>query len=141
MPELQGIGQVHLLSLNDDFFIDKKTGVNLFSVKIMDDEIRNIISKATNWINLKRKENKMAITDTNIILTGNKPQDILLGASSSFIVQNISNNDLRFKVKGSSVEYGGVLSPRESFSFAHDITVWAGISSDTANSLIYIIRD
>lgn len=58
MPELQGIGQVHLLSLNDDFFIDKKTGVNLFSVKIMDDEIRNIISKATNWINLKRKANK-----------------------------------------------------------------------------------
>ena len=26
----------------------------------------------------------MAITDTNIILVGNKPQDILLGASSSF---------------------------------------------------------
>ena len=83
----------------------------------------------------------MAITDTNIILIGNKPQNILLGSSSSFIVQNISNNDLRFKVKGSSVEHGGVLSPRETFSFAHDITVWAGISSDTANSLIYIIRD
>ena len=48
----------------------------------------------------------MAITDTNIILNGNKPQDILLGASSSFIVQNVSNNDLRFKVKGSSVEHG-----------------------------------
>ena len=83
----------------------------------------------------------MAITDTNIILTGNNPQDILLGFSSSFIVQNISNNDLRFKVKGSSVEYGGVLSPRESFSFAHDITVWADISLDTISSLIYIIRD
>ena len=83
----------------------------------------------------------MAITDTNIILTGNKPQDILLGTSSSFIVQNASNNTLRFKVKGSSVKYGGVLSPNESFNFACDITVWAGISSDTASSLIYIIRD
>ena len=83
----------------------------------------------------------MAITDTNIILIGNKPQNILLGSSSSFIVQNISNNDLRFKVKGSSVEYGGVLSPRESFSFAYDITVWADISLDTISSLIYIIRD
>ena len=83
----------------------------------------------------------MAITDTNIILTGNKPQDILLGASSSFIVQNISNNDLRFKVKGSSVEYGGILSPRESFSFACDITVWASISSNTLSSLVYVIRD
>ena len=83
----------------------------------------------------------MAITDTNIILVGNKPQDILLGASSSFIVQNISNNDLRFKVKGSSVEYGGILSPRDSFSFACDITVWAGISSSTLSSLVYVIRD
>ena len=83
----------------------------------------------------------MAITDTNMILIGNKPQNILLGSSSSFIVQNISNNDLRFKVKESSVQYGGVLSPRESFSFAHDITVCADVSLDTIDSLIYIIRD
>ena len=83
----------------------------------------------------------MAITDTNITLVGNAPQDILLGSSSSFIVQNISNNDLRFKVKGSSVEYGGVLSPRESFSFADDITVWADISLDTISSLVYVTRD
>lgn len=83
----------------------------------------------------------MAITDTNITLVGNVPQDILLGNSSSFIVQNISNNDLRFKVKGSSVQYGGVLSPRESFSFANDITICADVSLDTISSLIYIIRD
>ena len=83
----------------------------------------------------------MAIIDTNITLVGNTPQDILLGASSSFIVQNVSNNDLRFKVKGSSVEYGGVLSPRESFNFACDITIWAGISSDRLSSLVYVIRD
>lgn len=83
----------------------------------------------------------MAIIDTNITLVGNTPQDILLGTSSSFIVQNVSNNTLRFKVKGSSVEHGGVLSPNESFNFACDITVRAGISSDTASSLIYIIRD
>ena len=83
----------------------------------------------------------MAITDTNITLVGNKPQNILLGSSSSFIVQNISNCTVRFKVKGSSIEYGGILSPRESFSFAHDITVWADISLDTISSLIYIIRD
>ena len=83
----------------------------------------------------------MAITDTNINLVGYTPQDILLGASSSFVVQNVSNYTVRFKVKGSSVEHGGVLSPNESFNFACDITVWAGISSDTASSLIYIIRD
>ena len=83
----------------------------------------------------------MAITDTNIILVGNKPQDILLGASSSFIVQNISNSTVRFKVKGSSVAHGGVLSPNENFSFAHDITVWANISLDTISSLVYVIRD
>ena len=77
----------------------------------------------------------MAITDTNITLVGNAPQDILLGSSSSFIVQNISNNDLRFKVKGSSVEHGGVLSPNESFSFVCDITIW------TNNAIVYVIRD
>ena len=48
---------------------------------------------------------------------------------------------MRFKVKGSSVENGGVLSPNESFSFAHDITVWANISLDTISSLVYVIRD
>lgn len=83
----------------------------------------------------------MAIIDTNITLVGNTPQDILLGTSSSFIVQNVSNNTLRFKAKGSSVKHGGVLSPNESFNFACDITVWAGISPDTASSLIYVIRD
>ena len=83
----------------------------------------------------------MAITDTNIILVGNKPQDILLGASSSFIVQNISNNDLRFKVEGGSVEDGGILSPNEIFSFSHDITVCANISLVRIRSLAYVIRD
>jgi cobaltochelatase CobN len=58
MPELQGIGQVHILSLNEDFKVDEKTGVNLFSVKILDDEIKNIIGKANNWIKLKKKDNK-----------------------------------------------------------------------------------
>ena len=83
----------------------------------------------------------MAITDTNITITGNTPQAILLGTSSSFIVQNISNCTVRFKVKGSSIEYGGVLSPNESFSFACDITVWTEIQSDTSSSLVYVIRD
>ena len=77
----------------------------------------------------------MAITDTNIILVGNKPQDILLGDSSSFIVQNISNCTVRFKVKGSSIEYGGILSPYESLSFACDIIIWAN------NAIVYVIRD
>ena len=77
----------------------------------------------------------MAITDTNIILIGNKPQNILLGSSSSFIVQNISNCTARFKVKGSSIEYGGILSPYESLSFACDITIW------TSNAKVYVIRD
>ena len=59
MPELQGIGQVHLLSLNEDFIVDKNTGKSFFSVKILDDEIKkNIIEKSKNWIELKKKENK-----------------------------------------------------------------------------------
>ena len=77
----------------------------------------------------------MAITDTNITLVGNAPQDILLGDSSSFIVQNISNCTVRFKVKGSSIEYGGILSPYESLGFACDIIIWAN------NAIVYVIRD
>ena len=78
----------------------------------------------------------MAITDTNITLVGNVPQDILLGDSSSFIVQNISNCTVRFKVKGSSIKYGGVLSPYKSLSFACDITIWANNAT-----IVYVIRD
>ena len=77
----------------------------------------------------------MAITNTNITLVDNAPQDILLGGSSGFIVQNISNCTVRFKVKGSSIEYGGILSPYESLSFACDITIW------TNNAIVYVIRD
>ena len=77
----------------------------------------------------------MAITDTNITLVDNVPQDILLGGSSSFIVQNISNCTVRFKVKGSSIDHGGILSPYESLSFACDITIW------TNNAIVYVIRD
>ena len=77
----------------------------------------------------------MAITDKNITLVGNVPQDILLGDSSSFIVQNISNCTVRFKVKGSSIKYGGVLSPYKSLSFACDITIKAN------NAIVYVIRD
>lgn len=58
MPELQGIGQVHLLSLNDKYTIDENTGVTLYSVKILDEEVKNMISKANKWINLKVKSNK-----------------------------------------------------------------------------------
>lgn len=77
----------------------------------------------------------MAITDTNITLVDNIPQDILLGTSSSFIVQNILNSTVRFKVKGSSIEYGGILSPNESLSFACDITIWSN------DAIVYVIRD
>lgn len=57
MPELQGIGQVHILAINENFSIDKNTGVNIFNIKILDDEIKNILAKAKKWINLKKKNN------------------------------------------------------------------------------------
>ena len=57
MPELQGIGQVHILAMNEDFSIDKNTGVNIFNTKILEDEIKNILAKAKKWINLKKKNN------------------------------------------------------------------------------------
>ena len=58
MPEIQGIGQVHLLSLNDKYTLDKNTGVTLYSVTLLEDEVKNIISKANKWIELRKKSNK-----------------------------------------------------------------------------------
>ena len=75
------------------------------------------------------------MTDLNIDVD-NTPQNILLGDSNSFIVQNLSNNIIRFKLKDSDSE-GGIIPVYGTFSFAYDITVW----SPTSSSLLYIIRD
>ena len=58
MPELQGIGQVYILAINNDSSIDVKTGALVLDSKLMKEEIRNIIKKSKSWMNLKNKENK-----------------------------------------------------------------------------------
>lgn len=75
------------------------------------------------------------MTDSNITIDST-PQDILLEDSTQFIVQNLSNNIIRFKLKDSDSE-GGIIPVYGTFAFAYDITVW----SPTSSSLLYIIRD
>ncbi|WP_121627006.1 cobaltochelatase subunit CobN [Poseidonibacter antarcticus] len=58
MPELQGIGQVYILAMNNDSSHDLKTGALIIDTKLMKDEIKNIIKKSKAWMNLKTKENK-----------------------------------------------------------------------------------
>jgi cobaltochelatase CobN len=58
MPELQGIGQVYILAMNNDASLDTKTGVLVIDSKLMKEEIKNIIKKSKAWMNLKTKENK-----------------------------------------------------------------------------------
>jgi len=58
MPELQGIGQVYILAMNNDSSIDEKTGALVIDTKLMKEEIKNIIKKSKAWMKLKRKENK-----------------------------------------------------------------------------------
>lgn len=45
MPELQGIGQVHILAMNDSLSKDKITGANIYDIKLMEDELLAIIKK------------------------------------------------------------------------------------------------
>jgi len=57
MPELQGIGQVYILAMNNDSSLDLQTGALIIDTKVMKDEIKNIIKKSKAWMNLKTKDN------------------------------------------------------------------------------------
>ncbi len=58
MPELQGIGQVYILAMNNDSSLDLETGALVIDTKLMKDEIKNIIKKSKAWMKLKTKKNK-----------------------------------------------------------------------------------
>ncbi len=58
MPELQGIGQVHILAMSEGSSKDEKTGLLLLKIKVLDDEVKNIVKKSKRWISLKKQENK-----------------------------------------------------------------------------------
>lgn len=79
----------------------------------------------------------MAFTDNNIILTKDTPQNVLLGASTSFIVQNTSAGTINFKIKDSTAA-GGIIPSEGTFSFACDVTLFTNYAT---YSHIYIIRD
>ena len=101
MPELQGIGQVHILSLNEDYVTDEKTGVTLFSVKILDDEIKNIIEKAQNWIKLKKKNNKDK--KIAIIYYNHPPGRHNIGADNLNVPKSLFNILTSLKAQGYDV--------------------------------------
>lgn len=75
------------------------------------------------------------MTDLNIEVN-NTHKDILLGTSNSFIVQNLSNTVVKFKLKNSASS-GGIIPVYGTFAFASDIEVW----NPSASSLLYILRD
>lgn len=82
------------------------------------------------------------MTNSNLTLTGTTPQNVLLGTSSSFIVQNISEyRDVLFKIKDSAVTEWGKIKPNQSFSFASDMTFTLSTSDTSAKSTLYVIRD
>lgn len=80
-------------------------------------------------------------TNQNINLTENISQSILLGTSTAFIVQNTSDKILRFKVKDSSVENGGVIEPFEKIEFNYDIDIWVDDKNNKSIVSLYVVRD
>jgi len=81
----------------------------------------------------------MATTNENITLSDSTTQNILLGSSTSFIVQNLSDKRIHYKIKDSIVT-GGIMMPYESYSFNYDITVWQDSSVPTTTSTLFILR-
>ena len=82
------------------------------------------------------------MTDSNLVLTGTTPQNILLGTSNSFIVQNLSEyRDVYFKIKDSVVVVGGKIKANQWSSFPSDITFTIDTADTSATSTLYVIRD
>ena len=82
------------------------------------------------------------MTDSNVVLTGTTPQNILIGTSTAFIVQNLSEyRDVYFKIKDSAVATGGKIKPNETFSFASDITVNLDTADEDSKTTLYIMRN
>lgn len=80
-------------------------------------------------------------TNQNITLTGNTKQSVLLETSTSFIVQNTSDSLLRFKIKDSDIQSGGVIKPFEKVEFNYDIEIWANSTNNKSIISLYIVRD
>lgn len=57
MPELQGIGQSHVVAINDLNKVDTLTGANIFEIKLLDKQIKNLVNKAKKWMLLNKKNN------------------------------------------------------------------------------------
>lgn len=82
----------------------------------------------------------MAVSDANLELIGEVAQSILLGSDTSFIVQNVSNRTLRFKVKDSTVEIPGIIKPLDSVGFNYDIDIWVGKANPDDVTSLYIVK-
>lgn len=82
----------------------------------------------------------MATTNEDLQLTGSIKSEVLLGVSSSFIIQNKTNRDVRFRIKDSNVK-GGKISYLDSTIFNYDIEIWAEDASPSTVTNLYLVRD
>lgn len=78
------------------------------------------------------------MTNSNIEIKGGEVLEIALNGSSSFIIQNLSDSDVWFKLKDSPPEVtGGIIEPKKPVKLAADTLVW---TNGKANALLYILR-
>ena len=81
------------------------------------------------------------MTNSSLSLLGTTPQDVLLGSSPSFVVQNTSKTDtVNYKLKDSTT-FGGELKPNEKMEFNADMTFWVNSVSSTVATVLYISKD
>lgn len=78
------------------------------------------------------------MSNSNPMIKGNEELDILLNGSTGLIIQNLSDSEIGFKLKGSGEDVsGGLLLPKKAMKFESDIVVW---TLNKSNALLYVLR-
>lgn len=79
------------------------------------------------------------MTNNNLEIKNGETIEILLGTSTGFLVQNLSEGDIGFKLKNSDEDViGGILESKKTVKLAADTLFW---SLNKANGMLYILRD
>ena len=80
------------------------------------------------------------MTNLSLSLLGTTPQDVLLGSSQSFTVQNTSKTDtVNYKLKDSTT-FGGELKPNETMEFYKDTTFFVNNVNDSVATVLYVVK-
>lgn len=80
------------------------------------------------------------MTDLNITLLGNTPQDIVLSGSGMTVQNKSETETLIVKLQGSSA-IGGFIYPKSSANFGSSITIWNPTANAPQKVDLYVVKN